>query len=194
MSVCLPHRAAENANDGFKPTCGHIEEISFRSTPEVHCTALHCTALHCTALLPLLLPSCCCGFFGSDALHLPPDPCPALPFTAPHHTAQVWGYFSVKGGGAIHEFSDSQFGHLFAKGETREAAIRAMVVALKEVKIRCAGAGGGSRGEGVGGGPKLCLCCLPSAAALHPCRFSSSGMRLAAALPCPLPLHLPELH
>ncbi len=50
--------------------------------------------------------------------------------------AQVWGYFSVKGGGAIHEFSDSQFGHLFAKGETREAAIRAMVVALKEVKIR----------------------------------------------------------
>ncbi|KAL4426359.1 hypothetical protein ABPG77_004653 [Micractinium sp. CCAP 211/92] len=73
---------AENANDGFKPTSGGIEEISFRSTPE------------------------------------------------------VWGYFSVKGGGAIHEFSDSQFGHLFAKGETREAAIRAMVVALKEVKIR----------------------------------------------------------
>ena len=30
----------------------------------------------------------------------------------------------------------TQFGHLFAKGETREAAIRAMVVALKEVKIR----------------------------------------------------------
>ncbi|KAL4859471.1 Acetyl-CoA carboxylase 1 [Chlorella vulgaris] len=73
---------AENANDGFKPTCGSIEEISFRSTPE------------------------------------------------------VWGYFSVKGGGAIHEYSDSQFGHLFAKGESREAAIRAMVVALKEIKIR----------------------------------------------------------
>jgi hypothetical protein len=51
----------------------------------------------------------------------------------------VWGYFSVKGGGAIHEYSDSQFGHLFAKGETRQAAIRAMVVALKEIKIRCAG-------------------------------------------------------
>lgn len=30
----------------------------------------------------------------------------------------------------------TQFGHLFAKGDTREAAIRAMVVALKEVKIR----------------------------------------------------------
>lgn len=30
----------------------------------------------------------------------------------------------------------AQFGHLFAKGDNREAAIRAMVVALKEVKIR----------------------------------------------------------
>ena len=30
----------------------------------------------------------------------------------------------------------AQFGHLFARGETRDAAIRAMVVALKEVKIR----------------------------------------------------------
>ncbi len=29
-----------------------------------------------------------------------------------------------------------QFGHLFARGDTREAAVRAMVVALKEVKIR----------------------------------------------------------
>jgi hypothetical protein len=48
----------------------------------------------------------------------------------------VWGYFSVKGGGGIHEFSDSQFGHLFAKGETREAAIRAMVVALRDVRVR----------------------------------------------------------
>jgi acetyl-CoA carboxylase/biotin carboxylase 1 len=48
----------------------------------------------------------------------------------------VWGYFSVKSGGGIHEFSDSQFGHLFAKGETREAAIRAMVVALRDVRVR----------------------------------------------------------
>ncbi|KAK9799384.1 hypothetical protein WJX73_008409 [Symbiochloris irregularis] len=73
---------SEDANDGFKPTCGSIEELSFRTSPD------------------------------------------------------VWGYFSVKSGGGIHEFSDSQFGHLFAKGDTREAAIRAMVVALKEVKIR----------------------------------------------------------
>ncbi|KAK2079983.1 hypothetical protein QBZ16_002378 [Prototheca wickerhamii] len=73
---------AENAHDGFKPTSGAIEEISFRSTPD------------------------------------------------------VWGYFSVKGGSAVHEFADSQFGHLFARGDSREAAVRAMVVALKEIKIR----------------------------------------------------------
>ena len=73
---------SEDANDGFKPTCGAIDELSFRTSPD------------------------------------------------------VWGYFSVKSGGGIHEYSDSQFGHLFAKGETREAAIRSMVVALKEVKIR----------------------------------------------------------
>ncbi|CAK0731625.1 hypothetical protein CVIRNUC_000020 [Coccomyxa viridis] len=73
---------SEEANDGFKPTCGSIDELSFRTSPD------------------------------------------------------VWGYFSVKSGGGIHEFSDSQFGHLFAKGDTREGAIRAMVVALKEVKIR----------------------------------------------------------
>ena len=29
-----------------------------------------------------------------------------------------------------------QFGHLFAKGHSREGAIRAMVVALKQVRIR----------------------------------------------------------
>jgi hypothetical protein len=73
---------SEHAEDGFKPTCGHVDELHFRSTPE------------------------------------------------------VWGYFSVKPGGQIHEFSDSQFGHVFAKGTTRAAAIRSMVVALKEVKIR----------------------------------------------------------
>ncbi|KDD75680.1 L chain of carbamoyl-phosphate synthase, partial [Helicosporidium sp. ATCC 50920] len=73
---------AENANDGFKPTAGRLEELSFRSTPD------------------------------------------------------VWGYFSIKGGGAVHEYSDSQFGHLFARGENRPAAIRAMVVALNEIRVR----------------------------------------------------------
>jgi acetyl-CoA carboxylase / biotin carboxylase 1 len=48
----------------------------------------------------------------------------------------VWGYFAVNSSGLIHEFSDSQFGHLFAHGKDRESARRAMVVALKELEIR----------------------------------------------------------
>eukprot|EP00798_Chlamydomonas_sp_ICE-L_P004934 gene4934-34705_t len=72
---------SEAANDGFKPTCGRIDELHFRATPD------------------------------------------------------VWGYFSVKGGGGIHEFSDSQFGHLFARGETRADALRLLVGALKDVVI-----------------------------------------------------------
>eukprot|EP01046_Picozoa_sp_COSAG06_P005952 COSAG06_NODE_272_length_18674_cov_18.029717_5_plen_2141_part_00 len=46
----------------------------------------------------------------------------------------VWGYFSTYAG--VHEFSDSQFGHVFAWGETREAARRTMVCALMELQIR----------------------------------------------------------
>ncbi|XP_062225261.1 acetyl-CoA carboxylase 2 isoform X2 [Phragmites australis] len=48
----------------------------------------------------------------------------------------VWGYFSVKSGGGIHEFADSQFGHVFAYGPSRSAAITTMALALKEIQIR----------------------------------------------------------
>ncbi|WCJ44521.1 acetyl-CoA carboxylase 1 [Euphorbia peplus] len=48
----------------------------------------------------------------------------------------VWAYFSVKSGGGIHEFSDSQFGHVFAFGESRALAIANMVLGLKEIQIR----------------------------------------------------------
>lgn len=48
----------------------------------------------------------------------------------------VWGYFSVNSSGSIHEFSDSQFGHIFAHGHDRESARRAMITALKELEIR----------------------------------------------------------
>ena len=51
-------------------------------------------------------------------------------------TRNVWGYFSVGANGGIHEFADSQFGHLFATGEDREAARKALVLALKELKVR----------------------------------------------------------
>jgi acetyl-CoA carboxylase/biotin carboxylase 1 len=50
----------------------------------------------------------------------------------------VWGYFSVGANGGIHEFADSQFGHLFASGPTREDARKSLVlpVALKEIDVR----------------------------------------------------------
>ena len=73
---------AENPDEGFKPTSGRIERISFQSTPS------------------------------------------------------VWGYFSVGANGGVHEFADSQFGHLFAQGETREDARKALVLALKGLVVR----------------------------------------------------------
>ncbi|KAL3794777.1 hypothetical protein HJC23_012787 [Cyclotella cryptica] len=80
---CIAVRiTAENAEAGFKPTSGGIQELNFRSTPN------------------------------------------------------VWGYFSMDSSGSIHEFADSQFGHLFASGMDREQARRNMVLALKELSIR----------------------------------------------------------
>ena len=51
-------------------------------------------------------------------------------------TSDVWGYFSVGANGGIHEFADSQFGHLFAKGPNREAARKSLILALKEMEVR----------------------------------------------------------
>lgn len=51
-------------------------------------------------------------------------------------SSNVWGYFSVGNNGNIHSFSDSQFGHIFAFGENRQASRKYMVVALKELSIR----------------------------------------------------------
>lgn len=56
-----------------------------------------------------------------------------LSFRSNNHN---WGYFSVSADGSLHEFADSQFGHLFSWGEDREAARKNMVLALKELLIR----------------------------------------------------------
>ncbi|KAI5984263.1 acetyl-CoA carboxylase [Pisolithus albus] len=48
----------------------------------------------------------------------------------------VWGYFSVASAGGLHEFADSQFGHIFAYGEDRGESRKNMIVALKELSIR----------------------------------------------------------
>ena len=48
----------------------------------------------------------------------------------------VWGYFAYGPNGAIHEFADSQFGHVFARGPDREAARKALILTLKEMEVR----------------------------------------------------------
>ena len=51
-------------------------------------------------------------------------------------STNVWGYFSVNSAGGLHEFADSQFGHIFAYGENRQQSRKNMVVVLKDVSIR----------------------------------------------------------
>ncbi|RDB23409.1 Acetyl-CoA carboxylase [Hypsizygus marmoreus] len=51
-------------------------------------------------------------------------------------STNVWGYFSVTTSGGLHEFADSQFGHIFAYGEDRGESRKNMIVALKELSIR----------------------------------------------------------
>ncbi|XP_065669761.1 acetyl-CoA carboxylase isoform X2 [Hydra vulgaris] len=53
-----------------------------------------------------------------------------------HSSNKSWGYFSVSSEGSLHEYADSQFGHLFAGGETREAARKNIILSLKELSIR----------------------------------------------------------
>ncbi|KAG0240329.1 acetyl-coenzyme-A carboxylase [Actinomortierella wolfii] len=51
-------------------------------------------------------------------------------------STNVWGYFSVSSAGGLHEFADSQFGHIFAYGHDRQQSRKNMVIALKELSIR----------------------------------------------------------
>ncbi|KAG5497738.1 hypothetical protein JKF63_04004 [Porcisia hertigi] len=52
------------------------------------------------------------------------------------NSKECWGYFSVGSGGEIHQFADSQFGHIFSSSETREEARRGMVLALRNLVVR----------------------------------------------------------
>ncbi|MFH4976395.1 hypothetical protein AB6A40_003104 [Gnathostoma spinigerum] len=51
-------------------------------------------------------------------------------------TQFVWGYFSHVGAGSLHEYADSQFGHLFASGYNRHLAISNMLNALQELQLQ----------------------------------------------------------
>lgn len=50
--------------------------------------------------------------------------------------SNVWGYFSLNSSGGVHQYADSQFGHIFSYGETREASRKNLIMALKELIIR----------------------------------------------------------
>ncbi|KAJ3296515.1 acetyl-coenzyme-A carboxylase [Borealophlyctis nickersoniae] len=50
--------------------------------------------------------------------------------------SNVWGYFSVNASGGVHEYADSQFGHIFSYGETRQDARKNLVMAIKELSFR----------------------------------------------------------
>ena len=52
------------------------------------------------------------------------------------NSRNVWGYFSLGSNGSVHEFADSQIGHIFSWGPTREVARKGMAIALKELSIR----------------------------------------------------------
>lgn len=51
-------------------------------------------------------------------------------------SSHVWGYFSVGPAGGLHEYADSQFGHVFSFGEDRSQARANMALALRELSIR----------------------------------------------------------
>ena len=51
-------------------------------------------------------------------------------------SSNVWGYFSVHSGGGLHEFADSQFGHIFAWGKDREDSRNSLIIALSEMTVK----------------------------------------------------------
>eukprot|EP00127_Corallochytrium_limacisporum_P002994 Clim_evm41s144 gene=Clim_evmTU41s144 len=49
--------------------------------------------------------------------------------------ANIWGYFSVSPSASLHSFADSQFGHVFSWGRTRDEARDTLDACLKETVI-----------------------------------------------------------
>jgi len=50
-------------------------------------------------------------------------------------STDCWGYFSIGSKGGVHEFADSQFGHIFAKAKNREDARKTLRYALMNMDI-----------------------------------------------------------
>ncbi|CAX65073.1 acetyl-CoA carboxylase [Caenorhabditis elegans] len=50
-------------------------------------------------------------------------------------TSKAWAYFSLSDGSTVHEFADSQIGHVFARGRDRNEAIANLKHGLQNLKI-----------------------------------------------------------
>ncbi|KAK0394333.1 hypothetical protein QR680_000686 [Steinernema hermaphroditum] len=49
---------------------------------------------------------------------------------------EVWTYFSVSSPGMVQEYAALQFGHLFARGNSRRKAVSNLICALEELEVR----------------------------------------------------------
>ncbi|KAG8902470.1 acetyl-coenzyme-A carboxylase, partial [Tulasnella sp. 403] len=108
-----PNSASEIDFDMVKPESNQLQR---RPTPKGHVVAVRITAENPDA-----------GFKPSSG---------SLQELNFRSNTNVWGYFSVGSAGGLHEFADSQFGHIFAYGADRTESRKNMVVALKELSIR----------------------------------------------------------
>ncbi|TXT13716.1 hypothetical protein VHUM_01083 [Vanrija humicola] len=108
-----PHGVTEIDFEGDKPESAHTQR---KPRPKGHVIACRITGENPDA-----------GFKPSSG---------ALTELNFRSNSNVWGYFSVNAAGGLHEYADSQFGHIFAYGMERSEARKSMVVALKELSIR----------------------------------------------------------
>ncbi|KAI6042033.1 acetyl-CoA carboxylase [Pisolithus marmoratus] len=108
-----PHASSEIDFDMIKPESNQLQR---KPHPKGHVVAVRITAENPDA-----------GFKPSSG---------SLQELNFRSSKNVWGYFSVASAGGLHEFADSQFGHIFAYGEDRSESRKNMIVALKELSIR----------------------------------------------------------
>ena len=108
-----PNASSEIDFDMIKP---EVNELQRKPRPKGHVVAVRITAENPDA-----------GFKPSSG---------SLQELNFRSSTNVWGYFSVSTAGGLHEFADSQFGHIFAYGEDRSESRKNMIVALKELSIR----------------------------------------------------------
>ena len=101
---------SQDAKDRFKPTCGKVEEISFR--PSTASLQIYFNAASTSPSDQQLLAGhvVAVRVTSEDANDGFKPTCGKVEEISFRPSPDVWGYFSIKSGGGIHEFSDSQVG------------------------------------------------------------------------------------